>query len=162
MHIPQKIVTVPCFELNTYLKAQLSYDCYEINALYKVKNLEGTFEFCMYYLNIFMIKQLSYTMLIKKTDTRGRALVDMQLFVLGTLRYIATGCIFNVLDKLTCVAGETHHVFVHDIFSNQGKHTAKENMNLLDSEEEIQHVTGLYERSSHPGCIGSTDCAHVV
>ena len=35
-------------------------------------------------------------------------------------------------------------------------------MNLLDSEEEIQHVTGLYERSSHPGCIGSTDCAHVV
>ena len=89
-----------------------------MNALHKVKNLEGTFEFCMYYLNIFMIKQLSYTMLIKKTDTRGRALVDMQLFVLGTLRYIATGCIFNVLDKLTCVAGETHHVFVHDIFSN--------------------------------------------
>ena len=56
MYAPQKIVTVPCFKLNTYSKAKLSYYCYKMNALYKVKNLEGAFEFRMQYLNIFVMK----------------------------------------------------------------------------------------------------------
>ena len=98
----------------------------------------------------------------KKTDVRGRALVDVQLLVLGALRYVATGCTFDALDELTCVAGETHRVFIRDIFSNWGKHAAKENIKLPHSEDEIRHVTGMYERSGHPGCIGSVDCVHIV
>ena len=34
---------------------------------------------------------------------RGRVLIDVQLFVLGALRYIATRYTFDALDKLMCV-----------------------------------------------------------
>ena len=57
-------------------------------------------------------------MLVKKIDIRGRVLVYAQLLVLGALRYVGTGCTFDALDKLTCVAGETHCVFTRNIFSN--------------------------------------------
>ena len=46
----------------------------------------------------------------KQTDSRGRQLVDVKLLVLGALRYVATGCTFDALDELICVAGETHRV----------------------------------------------------
>ena len=55
---------------------------------------------------------------IKKKDVRGGALVNVQLLVFYALRYIATGYAFDALDVLTCVARETHCVFVRDIFSN--------------------------------------------
>ena len=98
----------------------------------------------------------------KTTDSRGREVVDIQLLVLGALRYIATGCTFDALDELTCVSAETHRVFVRDVFSSWGRHAAKEHIKLPDSDEEIRHVVGMYERSGHPGCIGSVDCVHVV
>ena len=69
---------------------------------------------------------------MKKTDARGRALVNIQLLVLGALRYIATGYTFDALDELICVDEETHRVFIRNIFLNWRKHAAKENINLLD------------------------------
>ena len=35
-------------------------------------------------------------------------------------------------------------------------------MKLPDSEQEIRHIMGMYERIGHPGCIGSVDCVHIV
>ena len=43
---------------------------------------------------------------------RGIEVVDVKLLVLGALRHVATGCAFDALDELTCVAGETHRVFI--------------------------------------------------
>ena len=55
MHALQKIAIVSCFKWNTYPKAILSYHYYKMNAYYKVKSLEGAFEFRIQYLNIFVI-----------------------------------------------------------------------------------------------------------
>ena len=98
----------------------------------------------------------------KTTDSRGREVVDISLLVLGALRFVATGCTYDALDELTCVAGETHRVFIRDIFTGWGRHAAKEHIKLPDTDEEIRHVMGMYERSGCPGCIGSVDCVHIV
>ena len=98
----------------------------------------------------------------KTTDSRGREVVDIALLVLGALRFVATGCTYDALDELTCVAGETHRVFIRDIFTSWGRHAAKEHIRLPVTDEEIRHVTGMYERSGCPGCIGSVDCVHIV
>mmetsp|Transcript_14316 Transcript_14316/g.16648 ORF Transcript_14316/g.16648 Transcript_14316/m.16648 type:complete len:323 (+) Transcript_14316:290-1258(+) len=43
-----------------------------------------------------------------------------------------------------------------------GTKKAKEVIKLPETEEELRHVLGLYERKGHPGCVGSVDCVHVI
>ena len=39
---------------------------------------------------------------------------------------------------------------------------AKKTVRLPETEMEMRHVVGLYERIGLPGCVGSVDCVHLV
>ena len=39
---------------------------------------------------------------------------------------------------------------------------AWDNVKLPETERELRHVVGLYERIGLPGCCGSVDCVHLV
>ena len=67
-----------------------------------------------------------------------------------------------MIEELTCVSQEKHRTFFRDYFSTWGMHASKEHIRMPNTEDEIRHVMGLYKRNSHPGCIGSVDCVHVI
>ena len=82
--------------------------------------------------------------------------------MLGALKYVATGYTFDTLDKLTCVAGEIHCVFIRCIFAGWKRHAAKEYIKLFESNEEICYVMGMHERNRHPVYISSVHYANIV
>ena len=99
---------------------------------------------------------------IGPSDCKGRDAVTLELLVLGSLRFIATGCSFDTIEELTNVSDEKHRTFFRDYFSHWGVHAAKSIVKIPKTEDELRHVMGLYERHAHPGCIGSIDCVHLA
>ena len=95
-------------------------------------------------------------------DASGDPKVPLELLVLACLRYLGSGCPFDLLEELTSVDEETIRVYFHRHFCIWGVHAAEEVIKLPCDEESLQHVMGLYELLGLPGCTGSVDCVHVV
>ena len=96
------------------------------------------------------------------TDATGMPKVPLELFVLACLRYLGSGCPFDLLEELTCVDEETIRLFFHKHFCIWGMHAAEEVIGLPDDAASLEHVMGLYDLLGLPGCVGSIDCVHVV
>ena len=77
------------------------------------------------------------------------------------MRCLASGCTFDAIKEMTCVAQETHRKFFHDIFCALGKQASRYHIKMPHDEDSLHHVTSLYEQKGLPGCVGSIDCVHV-
>lgn len=97
----------------------------------------------------------------RQTDAKGAETVCLPLLILGSIRYLASGCTFDALEELTNVDQETHRIFFHQKFCTWGAIVSKEHIRMPDKEEELRHVQSLYEGKGLPGCVGSIDCVHV-
>lgn len=53
------------------------------------------------------------------SDCKGREAVTLELLVLGSLRFIATGCSFDMVEELTNVSNEKHRTFSGIISQNR-------------------------------------------
>ena len=96
------------------------------------------------------------------TDRAGIETVPLELLVLGALRVLGSGCTFEAVEELTCVAEGTHRLFFHNEFCVWGVRASDEHIKMPESEEEIKHVVKQYEERGFPGCVGSVDCVHLV
>lgn len=95
-------------------------------------------------------------------DAKGTPKIQLELLVLASLRYIASGCAFDSLEELTCIDENTLRQFFHKKFCIWGADAAEEHIKLPSDEESLQHVMGLYNKLGLPGCAGSVDCVHVI
>ena len=96
-----------------------------------------------------------------KMCTGGESIVP-ELFVLGSLRILSSGCTFDTIEELTCIHEETMRVFFKQKFIVWGHLTAMKEICLPNSPSEFRHILGQYEIGGLPGCLGSIDCVHLV
>ena len=99
---------------------------------------------------------------VESTDAKGLPCIQLELLVLASLRYLASGCSFDLLEELTCVDEETIHCFFHEKFCIWGVVAAEEHIKLPSDDDSLAHVMGLYAKLGLPGCVGSVDCVHVI
>ena len=115
-----------------------------------------------YVLFLGIVEDIRKKYKVSNKNKYGLASVKLELLVLGSLRFIATGCSFDLIEELTSVSDEKHRTFFRDHFSYWGMRASKDHITMPETKEEIRHIMGLYKRNGHPGCIGSVDCVHVV
>jgi hypothetical protein len=86
----------------------------------------------------------------------------IELLILGSLRYLGRGWAFNDIEENTAISQEVHHTFLH-IFINFGS-TVLHNkfVQTLAHLDEAKSNMIEYAESGLPGCVGSSDCTHVL
>ena len=96
------------------------------------------------------------------TDAKGEPKIELELLVMAALRYLGSGCPFDLLEELTCIGAGTINKFFHHLFCVWGARASEVHIRLPENDEELQHVMGLYEKLGLAGCAGSMDCVHFV
>jgi hypothetical protein len=84
------------------------------------------------------------------------------LLVLGSLGYFGRGWMFDDIEGNTAISREVHRAFFH-IFINFGSTVLHDKfvqtpVNLDEAKSNIVE----YAESGLPGCIGSSDCTHIL
>lgn len=93
-------------------------------------------------------------------DATGKKRYGIRILALGTLRMLGRDIVFDDLEDLNGISSETNRVFFHGFVGSLSAR-AKEFIKLPETEEELKHVSGLYEKLGLPGCAGSADCVHL-
>jgi hypothetical protein len=86
----------------------------------------------------------------------------IELLVLGSLRYLCRGWTFDDIEENMAISQEVHrtffHIFIdfgstvlHDKFVQTPEHLNEAKLNMLE-----------YAESGLPGCVGSSDCMHIL
>ena len=75
---------------------------------------------------------------------------------------LGSGCTYDLVEECTNVAQGTIRLFFQNKFCKWGKRLSRDLVQLPETEAEMRHVVGLYERIGLPGCVGSVDCVHLV
>ena len=88
--------------------------------------------------------------------------VMLELLVLASLRLLASGCTIDFVEVCTNVSVCTIRDFFQKKFCRWGRELSRKLVKMPETEEEVRHVVGLYERIGLPGCVGSVDCVHLT
>ena len=107
------------------------------------------------------IKRVHELPTVKLTASRTPG-VDIRLLVLGSLRILASGCAFDLIEELTAVAEETLRRFFHDKFCRWGDLQSSIYIKMPHDQESMERVARQYEECGLPGCAASVDCVHLV
>ena len=97
----------------------------------------------------------------KEDDICGRETTPIFLKLLGTLRMLGKGCSWDLLYELSGISGEIHRNWTHAFLAKFSKELYPIYVHGPRNAEELNKVTSLYAASGFPGCVGSTDCAHI-
>ena len=97
-----------------------------------------------------------------RVDSCNEETVKTNLLVLGSLRIVASGAVFDLVEEATNVSEETHRVFFHTQFCVWGDRVSKEWIKMPTEEEELRKIMYVYEKKGLPGCAGSIDCVHLI
>jgi len=80
---------------------------------------------------------------------------------LVALRYLGTGCSFDVLKESSSIGEKMCCTFTHHFCSWFREQFRSMHIHLPATEAEITHVEELYGHLGLPGCIGSVDCVYI-
>lgn len=121
----------------------------------------------------------------EKPNACGIKGIDLEILVLGSLRYLGRGWTFDDLEESTGVDEDTHRKFFHDFVKQCAERLSPEWIKMPMTAEEIAscrreydlagfHVCTLFfflffksdlfkqNLAGFHGCIGSGDCTHVI
>ena len=98
----------------------------------------------------------------KETDGIGRPSAPLELKILGVLRVLGRGMCFDGIAELTNISEEAIRIFFHSFCKNFSTELFSTYCKSPETDEEIKKVTNVYERLGLPGCVGSTDCVHIL
>ena len=82
--------------------------------------------------------------------------------MLTFLRWLGSGCTCDLAEELTNVKSKTLRLFFQNTFCKWGQALARDTMKLPETEEEMRHVVGFFERIGFTGCVGLVDSVHLV
>ncbi len=86
----------------------------------------------------------------------------IELLILGALRYLGRGWTFDDIEESTAISRDVHRVFFHH-FVEFGSTVLYEKYVIAPVHlDEARSNMKEFEEAGFPGCIGSTDCTHIV
>ena len=89
-------------------------------------------------------------------------MIELNMLVLGGLRYIGSGCSFDLIEEATNVSDSIRRKFIKYRFSVWEQKFCNEIVSLPESNDDLHCIGGLYKILGVPGYIGSTSCVHIV
>ena len=98
----------------------------------------------------------------ERVNALGQIGIPIDLLILGALRYLGRGWTFDDLEEATGVSEEVHRLFFHKFVAACANKLFPEHVKYPRTESEIQDSMAEFTEAGFTGCIGSTDCTHVV
>jgi hypothetical protein len=98
----------------------------------------------------------------ERVNASGQIGTLLDLLILGALRYLGHGWTFDDLEEATRVSEEVPKCFFHKCFEACTDKRFLEYVKYPKTEAEIQDSIAEFTEAGFTGCIGSTDCTHVV
>jgi hypothetical protein len=92
----------------------------------------------------------------------GKKSSPVQLFLLGSLRYLGRGWTFDDIEEQTAISVSVHRKFLHT-FIEFGS-TTLYSLHVITPvhHDEAQSNMSEYAEAGFPGCVGSSDCTHII
>lgn len=93
---------------------------------------------------------------------QNKASSPVKLLLLGSLRYLGRGWTFDDIEECTAVSADVHRCFLHK-FLDFGSNVLYDDYVLTPVRlPEARSNMMEYAQAGFPGCIGSSDCTHIV
>jgi hypothetical protein len=109
-----------------------------------------------------MVKSsVNFSRWVDTTDACGNLSSPIELLVLGSLRYLGRGWMFDNLEEATSISEETHRVFFHIFIRWRRKILYKKYVGMPQSAREIGTHIKEMEQAGLFGCVGSVDATHI-
>lgn len=97
---------------------------------------------------------------VENPDAFDRPGAPIELLILGTLRLLGRGWVFDDIYEATRISIPVLRAFYHK-FTKHYATDLREEWIRAPTDEEVEETMRLYEQSGFPGAIGSIDCVHV-
>ena len=86
----------------------------------------------------------------------------MKLLLLGLLRYLGRGWTFDDIEECTAVSADVHRCFLHKFIDFGSTALYDEYVLTPVNLPEARSNMRKYALAGFPGCVGSSDCTHIV
>ena len=92
----------------------------------------------------------------------GKKSLPIELLLIGLLRYLGRGWMFDNIEEQTAISVSVHCNFFHK-FIEFGS-TTLYSMHVITPVNLAEAQTNMteYTEAGFPGCVGSTDCTHIT
>jgi hypothetical protein len=87
---------------------------------------------------------------------------DLELLLLGTLRYLGRGWTFDDIEESTAISAETHRRFLHSFLDFGSTVLFNKYVHFPANFEEAKTHMAEFAVAGFPGCVGSADCTHIT
>lgn len=88
--------------------------------------------------------------------------IPLDLFILGSLRYLGRGWTFDDIAEATGVSEESHRIFFSKFVKACRKHLYPMWVKRPVTEEEVKDHMSEFKAAAFDGCIGSADVTHII
>jgi len=92
----------------------------------------------------------------------GKKSSPVELLVLGALRYLGRGWTFDDIEESTAIDHDVHRVFLHRFIEFGSTVLFEKHVVAPVRIDEARSNMHEYAVAGFPGCVGSTDCTHIV
>lgn len=98
----------------------------------------------------------------RPSANKKKKIITLDVLILGVLRVLGRGIVFDELFEQTLISGETHRCFFHLFIGAYSQRVYPEVVQVPQpgDHERIQQITAPYAMAGFPGCIGSIDGTH--
>ena len=86
----------------------------------------------------------------------------VKLLLLGSLRYLGRGWTFDDIEECTAVSADVHRCFLHKFIDFGSTALYDEYVLTPVNLPEARSNMREYTQAGFPGCVGSSDCTHIV
>jgi hypothetical protein len=86
----------------------------------------------------------------------------VELKIFAVLRVLGRGYCFDGVEELCLISAECLRIFFRKFVTLFSQENYAKYCNHPDTPEEIERAMGVFTKLVLPGCIGSTDCVHIL
>jgi Plant transposon protein len=98
----------------------------------------------------------------EKCNALGQKGVPLEIFVLGSLRYLGRGWTFDDISESTGVSEEAHRLFFNFFVKACRANLYPKWVKRPTTEEEVSDCMAEFVEAGFNGCIGSADVTHII
>jgi Plant transposon protein len=98
----------------------------------------------------------------EKANCAGNFPAPVELKIFAVLRVLGRGYCFDGVEELCLISAECLRIFFRKFVTLFSQENYAKYCNHPDTPEEIERAMGVFTKLVLPGCIGSTDCVHIL